>query len=86
MFVGLDINKNYMQAAIMDEQGSIGREERIQSNVHDIEKFFANITDSKVVMEPSGIWYYIYKLLSKVPSCLNPIKTKAIASTKKDRW
>ena len=37
-------------------------------------------------MEPSSIWYHIYKLLSKVLSCLNPIKTKAIASTKKDRW
>ena len=27
MFVVLDINKNYIQAAIMDEQGSIGRGE-----------------------------------------------------------
>ena len=29
MFVGLDIHRNYMQVAIMNKQGSIGREKSL---------------------------------------------------------
>ncbi|MEM2759929.1 MAG: hypothetical protein QXU32_03755 [Nitrososphaerales archaeon] len=43
MFVGLDVHRNYVQAAAMGEQGRIFREERIQNNMQDLQKFFANI-------------------------------------------
>ena len=84
MFVGLDIHRNYVQAAVMDKQGRMVREERIQSNIQDLQKFFSNIKDAQVVMESSNTWYHLYRLLSKkYPVILsNPVKTKAIASAK----
>ncbi len=84
MFVGLDVHRNYIQAAVMDEQGRILREEKIQNSLQNIQKFFTNIKDAKVVMESSNTWYHLYKLLSKKYHVIlsNPVKTKAIASAK----
>ncbi len=68
----------------MDEQGHMVREERIQNNIQDLQKFFTNIKDAKVVMESSNTWYHLYKLLSEKYHVIfsNPVKTKAIASAK----
>jgi transposase len=84
MFIGLDVHRNYVQAAAMDEQGRIVREEKIQNDMQNITKFFANIKDAKVVMESSNTWYHLYKLLSEKYNVIlsNPVKTKAIASAK----
>lgn len=84
MLVGLDIHKNYIQAAVMNEQGRLLKEDKFQNDVQCIERFFTNIKDAKVVMESSSTWYNIYKLLSKKYSVIlsNPVKTKAIASAK----
>lgn len=85
MFVGLDVHKNHIQAAVMDEQGSILREERIQNNVEGIHNFFTGIkNDATVVIESSSTWYHVYKVLNKKYQVIlsNPVKTKAIASAK----
>lgn len=84
MFVGLDVHRNYVQAAMMDGQGHIVREERVQNNIQDLQKFFKNIKDAKIVMESSNTWYHLYKLLSEKYHVIlsNPVKTKAIASAK----
>ncbi|MEM2855743.1 MAG: hypothetical protein QW416_01385 [Candidatus Nitrosocaldaceae archaeon] len=47
----------------MDEQGIILREEKIQNSIQNIQGFFANIKDAKVVMESSthssgGVTYH----------------------------
>ena len=84
MFVGLDVHKNCLQAAAVDSRGMLLKEERIPNDIHEIERFFADIRDAKIVIESSSAWYHIYELLSKRYKVVlsNPVKTKAIASAK----
>lgn len=85
MFVGLDLHKNYMQAAVIDDEGNLLKEERIPNTNEDIEAFSTNLKDeTKIVIESSSTWYHIYELLAKHHHVVlsNPVKTKAIASAK----
>ena len=85
MFVGLDVHKNYLQAAAVDDAGILLKEERIPNEVHEIERFFADIPDAKIAIESSSARYHIYELLSDRYQVVlsSPIKTKAIASAKR---
>jgi len=47
MFVGLDIHKNYVQAAVMDKEGRLLKEARIPNNIHDIHCFFSDMNMSR---------------------------------------
>jgi transposase len=84
MFVGLGVHKNYLQAAVFDKEGTLLKEERIPNQTDEIEKFFADVDDAKIVIESSSARYHIYEHLSKHYHVIssNPVKTKAIASAK----
>jgi transposase len=87
MFVGMDLHKNYLQVATVDDKGKVLENRRIMNNLNQISRFFRNINPTaKVVMESSCIWYNIYEYLSdekKLDVVLsNPLKTRAIASAK----
>jgi len=89
MFVGMDLHKNYLQIAVMDKNGKILQNSRIDNNLKHINRFFESINSKEkpvVVMESSSVWYNIYRHLSeerKLDVVLsNPIKTRAIASAK----
>src|SRR2546427_2270688 len=89
MFVGLDLHKNYLQTAVMDDQGRLLSQERIPNRDENIEEFASKrLRDShaEIVIESSSTWYHVYELLSKNQNChvilSNPVKTKAIASAK----
>ncbi len=89
MFVGLDLHKNYLQAAVTDDQGRVLSQERIPNNDENIEEFTREtLKDShaEIVIESSSTWYHVYQLLSEKENChvvlSNPVKTKAIASAK----
>jgi IS605 OrfB family transposase len=84
MFVGLDVHKNYLQAAVVDGRGTLLKEGRIPNRIDEIRMFFADVDDAKIVIESSSAWYHIYELLSKSHKVVlsNPVKTKAIASAK----
>ena len=89
MFVGMDLHKNYMQIAVMDKEGKILRNSRIDNNLRHMTRFFDSIDSNEkpvVVMESSSVWYNIYHHLSeerKLDVVLsNPVKTRAIASAK----
>lgn len=87
MFVGLDLHKNYLQAAVVDDRGTLLKEERILNRDEDIEAFSnALLKDGRteIVIESSSTWYHAYELLSKNHHVVlsNPVKTKAIASAK----
>ncbi len=43
MYIGMDVHKEYIQAAVMDEQGSVVREERFSNAKDSIESFFKDI-------------------------------------------
>jgi transposase len=87
MFVGLDLHKNYLQAAIVDDRGTLLKEERIPNTDEDIERFSTKVLKgerTEIVIESSSTWYHAYELLSKSHHVIlsNPVKTKAIASAK----
>jgi predicted NBD/HSP70 family sugar kinase len=43
MFVGLDVHKNYLRAAVVDTEGTLLKEARIPNDLYEIERFFADI-------------------------------------------
>ena len=89
MFVGLDLHKNYLQIAVMNEKGKVLENSRVNNDLMHVGRFFdENINDEKVsvVMESSSVWYNIYSYLSEEKHLnvvlSNPVKTRAIASAK----
>jgi transposase len=88
MFVGMDVHKNYLQVAVLDEKGKVLNNSRIDNNLMKVNEFFDRLrprSNTKVVMESSGMWYNIYKSLRKKNLDVrlsNPAKTRAIASAK----
>jgi len=68
MFAGMDLHKNYLQIAVMNEKGKVLENTRINNDLIYIGRFFdENINDEKVrvVMESSSVWYNIYSHLSE---------------------
>jgi len=84
MLVGLDVHKNYIQAAVMNEEGRLLKEDRFRNDLQSVDRFFIDIKEARVVMESSSTWYHLYRFLSKRYHVIlsNPVKTKAIASAK----
>ena len=84
MFIGLDVHKDYLQAAVLDAEGNLVKQQRITNAREDILNFFQSYDKSKVVIESSTTWYPIYQLLSDRHDVTlsNPAKTKAIAQAK----
>jgi transposase len=88
MFVGMDVHKNYLQVAVLDEKRKVLNNSRVDNNLIKVNEFFDSLhpgNNTKVVMESSGMWYNIYESLSKRHLDVrlsNPAKTRAIASAK----
>ena len=88
MFVGMDLHKNYLQIAVMNEEGRVLRNSKIDNNLRQISSFFDDVNNDKahVVLESSSVWYNVYRYLSEERSfdvvLSNPVKTRAIASAK----
>jgi transposase len=91
MFVGLDLHKNYLQAAVMDDRGTLLKQQRIPNQNESIKRFFDRTefksSSNQIVIESSSTWYHVYNLLSNMNEknhviLSNPFKTKAIASAK----
>lgn len=86
MCVGMDVHKNYLQVAVLDEKGKVLDNSRVDNDLTKVDEFFDSLhpnSKTKVVMESSGMWYNIYKCLSKRHLDVrlsNPAKTIAIAS------
>ena len=60
MFVGMDVHKNYLQVAVLDEKGKILNNSRVDNNLIKVNEFFDSVhpnNNTKVVMESSGMWY-----------------------------
>jgi transposase len=89
LFVVIDLHKNYLQIAVMNDKGKVLENSRINNDLKQVGRFFdENINDEKVrvVMESSSVWYNIYSYLSEEKHLnvvlSNPVKTRAIASAK----
>jgi len=58
IFAGMDLHKNYLQIAVMNEKGKVLQNTRINNDLIHIGRFFdENINDGKVrvVMESSSV-------------------------------
>ena len=86
MFVGMDLHKMFTQYAVMDNDGVILDEGRIQNeDPSELERFSDSLAaNTNIVIESSSTWYWVYKMFSKRHNVVlsNPAKTKAIASAK----
>jgi hypothetical protein len=76
MFVGMDIHKNYLQIAVLDENGKVLNNSRVENNLSKISEFFDRLDHrktTKIVMESSGLWYSIYECHSRsaVRKCIH---------------
>ena len=57
MFVGMDVHKNYLQVAVLDEKGKILNNSRVDNNLIKVNEFFDSLhpdNNNKVVMESYG--------------------------------
>jgi transposase len=87
MYIGMDLHKNFVQIALMDNQGHLLQNARIENNTQQIDQFMNNLKgkNTKIVMESCNVWYNIYRHLKDKRldvTLSNPLKTKAIASAK----
>ena len=58
----MDIHKNYLQVAVLDEKGMVLDNFRVDNNLTKVSEFFDSLhpdSKNKVVMESSGMWYNI---------------------------
>jgi len=86
-YVGMDIHKNFIQAAAMDEQGNILREQKFKTTRDNIKQFI-NSLDTKHIhaaIEATCTWYHIYETLNSLnvkTTLVNVRRTKVIAESK----
>src|SRR5215469_7667672 len=84
----MDVRKNYLQVAVLDEKGKILNNSRVDNILIKVNEFFDSLhpsSNTKVVMESSGMWYNIYECLTKRHLDVrlsNPAKTRDIALAK----
>lgn len=86
MYVGMDLHKHYLQIAVIDGDGHILQNTKINNDKKSIADFLACVDkNAKIVMESSSVWYDTYCFVKEKgfdTVLSNPIKTKAIASAK----
>jgi hypothetical protein len=58
MFVGMDLHKNYLQIAVMNEKGKVLENSRIDNNLKQLGKFFVNLNDEKNFERGRGLQSY----------------------------
>jgi transposase len=84
MFVGLDVHKEFCQAAFVNAKGKLVREEAFKTDEKGLDNLVKATRRSKVVIEASTTSLHIYDILCD--SCTvvvaHPLKVKAIASAK----
>jgi hypothetical protein len=70
----MDVHKNYLQLAVLDEKGKVLNNSRVDNNLIKVNEFFDSLhpsSNTKVVMESSGMWYNIYECLTMPPNIIS---------------
>lgn len=86
-YVGMDIHKNFIQAAAMDEEGNVIKEQKFKSDGDEIKRFIQSFKTQKIhaAIEATCTWYYVYETLNALnveTTLVNMRRTKAIAESK----
>src|SRR3989344_6243727 len=86
-YIGMDVHKRFTYAVAKDEQGNEITRKRFDNDKYNFEIFLQPFKpeETKIVMESTGVWEYIYEILEEKhyeTKLANPVKTKAIAYAK----
>jgi len=86
-YVGMDIHKNFIQAAVLDEEGNIIKEQKFKSDGEAIKRFVKSLKVQKIqaAIEATCTWYHVYKTLDALgveTTLVNMRRTKTIAESK----
>lgn len=86
-YVGMDIHKNFIQAAALDEKGNIIKEQKFKSTEHSIKQFVNSLDAQQIhaAIEATCTWYHIYETLNSLnvdTTLVNVRRTKVIAESK----
>jgi len=85
MNVGMDPHKATINAAVMDENGTVLNEVKMGAEPDSLKDFSDSMpVGSDIVIESSSTWYWAYRVLSERHNVTlsNPLRTKAIAESK----
>jgi len=87
IYVGMDIHKNFIQAAAMDEQGNILKEKKFKTTDSEIKQFIESLKAQKIqaAIESTCTWYHVYQALDALnveTTLVNVRRTKVIAESK----
>lgn len=88
LHAGIDLHKMFLQVAVMDENGTVLFEDRVDNDRATIKRFFAKFPrNTRYVMESSSLWYGLYRYMTDElgmdVTVSNPFANKVIASSKK---
>jgi len=86
-YVGMDIHKNFIQAAALDEQGNIIKEQKLKTDEKEIKRFIETLKPQKIhaAKEATCTWYHVYETLNALDvetTLVNMRRTKTIAESK----
>jgi transposase len=85
-YYGIDIHKKYSTFAVVNDQGKVMNQGKIENNL----EAFRKVIDTppwgaRAVIEATANWYYIHDLLADMVdevTVAHPLRTKAIASAR----
>ena len=83
----MDIHKNFIQAAAMDKDGTILKEQKFKSDINGIRRFVDGLDSGKIkaAIEATCTWYHVYETLNSLgidTTLVNIRRTKVIAESK----
>lgn len=87
-YVGLDVHKNFIQACVLDSEGTILLEQKLKNDPHSMDLFLLNVSkDSKIALESCSCWQFVYDYLYdagyKNLVLANPLRVRLIAESRK---
>lgn len=87
IYIGMDIHKSFIQAAVMDERGSMLEEKRFGTDRESISSFMGSFRAGhiKAAIESTCTWYHVYDTLESLgieTTLVNVRRTKVIAESK----
>jgi transposase len=84
-YVGLDIHKEFCQAAVIDKSGRVLSNERFSSTQEELDEFLDQFKKAKFVLESTGIWEFFYEGIENrgfEAVLAHPLKVRAIAEAR----
>ena len=87
LYIGMDIHKNFIQAAAMDKEGTIIKEQQFKSDGEAIKRFINSLKTKNIqaAIEATCTWYHVYETLDALgieTILVNMRRTKTIAESK----